>query len=71
MSASVVAEGDSNLANTYWLETTPARAPTPPVYSYPTYQVASVPTAGSQWDYGVPWVADVQWVEPGPTYDAV
>eukprot|EP00974_Lingulodinium_polyedra_P100611 9746234-Lingulodinium_polyedra.AAC.1 len=27
MSASAVAKGDSNLANTYWLEPTPAPAP--------------------------------------------
>eukprot|EP00974_Lingulodinium_polyedra_P054148 5206797-Lingulodinium_polyedra.AAC.1 len=60
MSVSVVAKGNSNFANTYWLETTPAQAPEPPVYSYPTYQVAPAPTAGSQRDYGMPWVADAQ-----------
>eukprot|EP00974_Lingulodinium_polyedra_P022127 2137568-Lingulodinium_polyedra.AAC.1 len=71
MSASVVAKGDSNLANTYWLETAPAQAPAPPVYSYPTYLVAPVPMAGSQWDYGMLWVVGTQWVELWPTYDAV
>eukprot|EP00974_Lingulodinium_polyedra_P056353 5419533-Lingulodinium_polyedra.AAC.1 len=47
MSVSVLAKGNRNLANAYWLETTPAPAPAPPVYSCPTYQVAPAPTAGS------------------------
>eukprot|EP00974_Lingulodinium_polyedra_P081684 7909654-Lingulodinium_polyedra.AAC.1 len=63
MSVSVVAKGSSNLANTYWLEPTPAPAPAqaPPSFSYPTYQYAPVPMAGCQWDYGMPWAAETQW----------
>eukprot|EP00974_Lingulodinium_polyedra_P060035 5785686-Lingulodinium_polyedra.AAC.1 len=54
-SASAVAKGDNNFANVYRLETAPAQAPALPVYSYPTYHVAPAPTAGSQWDDGMPW----------------
>eukprot|EP00974_Lingulodinium_polyedra_P044897 4307247-Lingulodinium_polyedra.AAC.1 len=55
MSVSAVDKGDNNLVNTYWLETTPAPAPASVVYSYPTCQVAPVPTAGGPWGCGVLW----------------
>eukprot|EP00974_Lingulodinium_polyedra_P133747 11226827-Lingulodinium_polyedra.AAC.1 len=73
MSASAVAEGNSNIAHTYWLEQTPAPAPAPAPssFSYQTYQYAPVPMAGSQWDYGTLWLADARWVEPWPAYEAV
>eukprot|EP00974_Lingulodinium_polyedra_P000241 22252-Lingulodinium_polyedra.AAC.1 len=58
MSVSVVAKGNSNTAHTYWLELAPAPALVPPAYAYHTYQLAPVPTAGSQWDYGTSWTAD-------------